>query len=63
MSFTWTERVAGQLLDALALADGAAIEWGGVGAAASAFLVATATAAVAHRPLGPRRPATVDWNT
>lgn len=61
--FTWAEWVAGQLLDALTLADGTAIERGGVRAAASAFLVATPTAAVAHRPLGPRRPATVDWNT
>lgn len=62
LSFTWAEWVAGQLLDTLTLADGTAIERGGVRAAASAFLVATPTAAVAHRPLGPRRPATVDWN-
>lgn len=61
LCFTWAERVAGQLLDALAVTDGATIERGGVRAAAGAFLVATATAAVAHRPLGPRRPATVDW--
>lgn len=61
LSFTRAERVAGQLLDALAVADGATIERGGVRAAAGAFLVATAAAAVAHRPLGPRRPATVDW--
>lgn len=60
--FTWAERVARQLLDALTLADGTAIERGGVRTAASAFLEATPTAAVAHRPLGPRRPATVHWN-
>lgn len=54
LSFTWAQWVAGQLLDALTLADGTAIERGGVRAAASAFLVATPTAAVAHRPLGPR---------
>ena len=45
---TWAERIALQLLDALAFADGAAVERGGISAAACAFLVATATAAVAH---------------
>jgi len=45
---TWAERIARQLLDALPVADGAAVEWGGVGTAASAFLVTAATAAVTH---------------
>lgn len=63
LSSTWAEWVAGQLLDALTLADGTTVERGGIRAAASAFLVATPTATVAHRPLGPGGPATVDWNT
>lgn len=58
---TWAEGITSQLLDALALAYGAAIERSRVGAAARALLVTTAAATVAHRPLGPRRPSTVHW--
>lgn len=58
---TWAEGITSQLLDALALAYGAAIERGRVGAAARALLVTTATATVAYRPLGPRRPSSVYW--
>lgn len=45
---TWAEGITRQLLDALPFTDGAAVEWGGVGAAACAFLVTTAAAAVTH---------------
>lgn len=45
---TWAEGITSQLLDALALAYGAAVERGRVGAAARALLVATAAAVVAH---------------
>lgn len=57
---TWAERITRQLLDALTFTDGAAVERGGVGTAARAFLETAATAAVAHGPLGPRRPSSVD---
>lgn len=57
---TWAERIARQLLDALTFTNGAAVERGGVGTAARALLVATATAAVAHRPLCPRGPSSVN---
>lgn len=57
---TWAERITRQLLDALTFTDGAAVERGGVGAAARAFLEAAATAAVAHGPFGPRRPSSVN---
>lgn len=57
---TWAERITRQLLDALTFTDGAAVERGGVGAAARAFLETAATAAVAHGPFGPRRPSSVD---
>lgn len=60
-SHTWAEGITSQLLDALALAYGAAIERGRVGAAARALLVTAATATVAYRPLGPRRPSSVHW--
>lgn len=60
---TWAERVARQLLDALTFADGATVERGGVGAAARAFLVTPATAAVAHGPLCPRGPSSVNWGS
>lgn len=45
---TWAERITRQLLDALPFTDGTAVEWSWVGTAASAFLVTTTTAAVAH---------------
>lgn len=48
LSHTWAEGITRQLLDALPFADGAAVERGRVGAAACAFLVTTATAAVTH---------------
>lgn len=57
---TWAERIARQLLDALTFTDGATVERGGVGAAARALLVTTATAAVTHGPLRPRGPSSVN---
>lgn len=57
---TWAEGVTRQLLDALTFTDGPTIEWGGVGTAACAFLVATATSAVTHGPLCPCGPSSID---
>lgn len=48
VSFTWAERITRQLLDALPLTDGSAVERRWVGTAAGAFLVTTATATVTH---------------
>ena len=56
---TWAEGVAGQLLEALALADGSAVQGRRVGAASRALLEAATAAAVAHGPLGPRGPASI----
>lgn len=56
---TWAERGAGYFLEGLPIAEGASIEWGGVGARPGALLPAPATAVVARRPLGPGGPATI----
>lgn len=56
---TWAERGAGYFLEGLPIAEGAAIEWGGVGARPGALLPAPATAVVARRPLRPGGPATI----
>lgn len=56
---TWTQSGASNFLDALALAEGAAVERGGVGAGPGALLEASPTAAVTHRPLCPGGPASI----
>lgn len=56
---TWAHGGAGSLLEGLALAEGASVEGGRVGAGPRALLPAAATAVRARRPLCPAGPATV----
>ena len=56
---TWAHGGAGGLLEGLALAEGASVERGRVGARPCTFLPATAAAVGAGRPLRPAGPATV----
>lgn len=57
--WTWAQSGASYFLDALSLAEGAAIERGRVGAGPRALLEASPTAAVTHRPLCPGGPASI----
>lgn len=58
---TWTQGGASYFLNVLPLAEGPPIEWGRVSASPCALLEASPTAAVAHRPLSPGRPASIHW--
>ena len=56
---TWAEGITGTLLDRHALAEGAPIERGRVGASAGAFLDPPPTGHVTSRPVCPQRPPSV----
>lgn len=58
---TWTQGGASYFLNILPLAEGPPIEWGRVSAGPCALLEASPTAAVAHWPLSPGRPASIHW--
>lgn len=57
--WTWAQSGASYFLDALSLAEGAAVERGRVGAGPRALLEASPAAAVTHRPLCPGGPASI----